>query len=102
MKIIKNGYVNDKGIYFTCKYCLCEYVIENKNDWIIKWDKNLNSSNEYPRYITKCPECSNEVSIGYEPSEYKKQEGITLLTRFHSIFARSDWNDRFKVTKEEV
>ena len=102
MIIIKNGTANKKGIYFTCKTCSCEYIIENRNDWKIEWVTGIKTGKKYPIYITVCPECENEYSFGSDPDEVCKNNGCLYYINGKSqiIFHRQDWDERFKVTEK--
>lgn len=93
IKIIKSGLTAKDGIYFHCKYCSCEFLIENKNDWIIEWLKDPVDMKKHIEYYIRCPECQGEHYIGQNPNKC----GYNLISPYHIMFDRDDWEERYEV-----
>ena len=93
MKIIKSGLIAKDGIHFTCKYCECEFLIEDKNDWIIEWIRDLFDMKKHIEYHIRCPECQEEHYIGQNPNKC----GHNLISPYQIMFDREDWEERYEV-----
>ena len=100
MKIIHGGFLNRRGIVIQCKFCKCVYMIENKKDWEISIVQSP-SLKKYIDYQCSCPECGDTVYFGIDQNEYNKNEDGSMAS-FHPIFDRDDWEERYKLSIEEV
>lgn len=98
MKIIKKGYLNDKGIEVSCLRCGCIYIIENRKDWITRVVQSY-LNEKYIEYNYKCPMCGNEESFGIDPNVYNDGN---LLSLYQIVFDRPDWKEKFEVKLEDI
>lgn len=96
MKIIRKGLNAEDGIHITCKYCGCEYVIEDRNDLEAKEVVDT-EHRRYIEYLHRCPECHNAGSFGVDSYLYKESPFIGSSI----VFSRKDWKERFEVKCSE-
>lgn len=109
MKLIKKGLNAKDGIHIICPCCFSEYVIENSNDWSILNTYCWQIKRSLPIYLSKCPSCGYEMSLGLDISQIKKNISpgtiISFPAEYNSNFdivvARYDWHDRYEVTCSE-
>ena len=94
MKIMKHGFMSNspKGIYCTCDYCRCEYIVENREDLQYRTVYDYDS-NKLIEYEILCPECGCEIYLGIDPNKTKN-----LWSPYKEIFNRPDWKERFEVS----
>lgn len=94
MKVIKHGYTSEMGICVTCPTCSCEFVIEDKNDWLIEWKRDVNN-NDYTCYNVRCPECGKVIYLGTNPNKVIPNLPVS---QFSSMFNRKDWDRRYDIS----
>lgn len=92
MRIIKHGYFSKDGIYIECRYCGCNFLVENKYDLKTRILKGFGRNSKVVDYSVVCPECNSEIIIGNESNDYSRS----------ALFSRKDWKERYEVKLEEV
>ncbi len=90
MKILRQGFNSDDGIFFQCEYCRCEWLVQNRNDLNITYDYDLYHAKRIPGYMATCPCCGNKIYIGYDPRDIPE-----LVSPWNFMFQREDWIERF-------
>ena len=96
MKIVRKGYFDKEGIFFTCGYCNGLFLIEGREDFTTRTDKNLFDQSDVVHYSAKCPMCGEYSNLGYIDSPSYMYSGYNHLRH------REDWDERFKVNPKEV
>lgn len=90
MKIIKPGLMDSEGIGITCPCCYCEYIIEDRSDFVYRTEEYRNylypSTRVDTFYATLCPSCKVLYKFGF-PEVHDN----------NLIFQRDDWEDRFEI-----
>lgn len=94
MRIIKNGWNAEDGIYCSCPVCMCEYVIENRDDFIVGSVYDLIDDKFVACYTSKCPQCDMTI---IDHAINPNNASYNLLTKYKPIFDRKDWKEKYEV-----